>query len=143
MSLQLLPGREDAGMMGLVVGGAVGLVQCMLGDTGSIFTMAGAEPKHTDGDRTTAAEHTQKSVNKNHQPICKLITLRCEEGNWQISANRLTVHRDGEESVPGCVPCRIRVLAATHIGLGCSTGLLLRMEPAFTAHTPTHTINNQ
>lgn len=63
MSLQLLPGREDAGMMGLLAGGAVGLVQCMLGETGSTLTMAGAEPKHTDGDRTTTAEHAEISKN--------------------------------------------------------------------------------
>lgn len=51
MSL-LLPGIvvAVAGTMGLLAGGAVGLGQCwgMLGETGSIFTMAGAEPRQTD-----------------------------------------------------------------------------------------------
>lgn len=56
MSLQLLPGKDVvAGTIGLLVGGAVGLEQCWgtLGETGSILTMAGAEPKQTDWDRTT------------------------------------------------------------------------------------------
>lgn len=39
-----------AGTMGLLVGGAAGLEQClgMLGETGSILTMAGAELRRTD-----------------------------------------------------------------------------------------------
>lgn len=51
MSLELLPGNVVvAGTMGLLAGGAVGLEQCcgMLGETGSILTMAGAEPRQTD-----------------------------------------------------------------------------------------------
>lgn len=52
MSLELLPGVVVvvAGTMGLLVGGAVGLEQCwgMLGETGSILTMAGVEPRQTD-----------------------------------------------------------------------------------------------
>lgn len=50
--------------MGLLVGGAVvGLEQCwgMLGDTGSILTMAGAEPRQTDGDRTTEGDRRQET----------------------------------------------------------------------------------
>lgn len=57
MSLALLPGKVlVAGTMGLLLGGAAGLEQCwgMLGETGSILTMAGAELRQTDGDRTTA-----------------------------------------------------------------------------------------
>lgn len=35
----------------------------MLGDTGSILTMAGAEPRQTDGERTTEeASKTPRSV---------------------------------------------------------------------------------
>lgn len=52
ISLELLPGKDGvAGTMGLLAGGAVvGLEQCwgMLGETGSILTMAGAEPRQTD-----------------------------------------------------------------------------------------------
>lgn len=57
MSLELLPGNVVvAGTIGLLAGGAVGLEQCcgMLGETGSILTMAGVEPRQTDGERTTA-----------------------------------------------------------------------------------------
>jgi len=56
MSLELLPGNVVvAGMMGLLVVEAAGLEQCwgMLGETGSIFTIAGAEPRQTGGERTT------------------------------------------------------------------------------------------
>lgn len=56
MSFELLPGKVVvAGTMGLLVGGAVGLEQCwgMLGETGSILTMAGVEPRQTDGEMTT------------------------------------------------------------------------------------------
>lgn len=65
MSLELLPGNAAvvvaAGMMGLLVGGAVGLEQCwgMLGETGSTLTMAGAELRQTGGDKTTAGEDRQ------------------------------------------------------------------------------------
>lgn len=56
MSLGLLLGNGAvAGTMGLLAEGAAGLEQCwgMLGDTGSILTMAGAELRETDGERTT------------------------------------------------------------------------------------------
>lgn len=62
MSLEVLPGNAAvvvaAGMMGLLVGGAVGLEQCwgMLGETGSTLTMAGAELRQTGGDKTTVEE---------------------------------------------------------------------------------------
>ena len=50
MSLELLLGNAVvAGTMGLLTVEAVGLEQCwgMLGETGSILTMAGAEPRQT------------------------------------------------------------------------------------------------
>jgi len=57
MSLEWLPGNAAdvvvAGTMGLLVGGATEAEQCMLGDTGSIFTMAGDEPRQMAWDRTT------------------------------------------------------------------------------------------
>lgn len=56
ISLGLLLGNGVvAGTMGLLVEEAVGLEQCwgMLGDTGSILTMAGVELRQTDGERTT------------------------------------------------------------------------------------------
>lgn len=65
MSLELLHGNGGvAGTMGLLVGGAVGLEQCwgMLGETGSILTMAGAEPRQTDGDRTTGGGKTGREA---------------------------------------------------------------------------------
>ena len=56
-SLQLLPGRGVAGTMGLLEGGAEGLAQWgIVGETGSILTMAGAEARHTDWERTTEKE---------------------------------------------------------------------------------------
>ena len=43
--------------MGLLEGGAEGLPQWgIVGETGSILTMAGAEPRHTDWERTTEKE---------------------------------------------------------------------------------------
>lgn len=44
-----------AGTMGLLADGDVVPEQCwgMLGETGSILTMAGAEPRQTDWDKTT------------------------------------------------------------------------------------------
>lgn len=44
-----------AGTMGLLAEGDVVPEQCwgMLGETGSILTMAGAEPRQTDWDKTT------------------------------------------------------------------------------------------
>lgn len=58
MSLELLPGNGVvAGTMGLLLEeeAAGGLEQCwgMLGETGSILTIAGAELRQTDGERTT------------------------------------------------------------------------------------------
>lgn len=76
ISLELLPGREVvAGTMGLLVGGAVvGLEQCwgMLGETGSILTMAGAEPRQTDGDRTTEGD----GRHRRHRVFTALILWR-------------------------------------------------------------------
>lgn len=57
MSLELLPGNAVVWTMGLLaVEEATGLEQCWdtLGETGSIFTMAGAELRQTGGERTTA-----------------------------------------------------------------------------------------
>lgn len=135
MSLELLPGNAAvvvaAGMMGLLVGGAVGLEQCwgMLGETGSTLTMAGAELRQTGGDKTTVGEDRQG-------------------GCWLNSPNRKKRPRSSSRSsLPGLVwsmegrPCRMRVLAGagdwgtgrvvTHTGLGWMGGLLLRIVLAF------------
>lgn len=57
MSLELLLIEvfTIAGTMGLLADGDVVPEQCwdMLGETGSILTMAGAEPRQTDWDKTT------------------------------------------------------------------------------------------
>lgn len=69
MSLELLPGNAAvAGTMGLLAG-AVGPEQCWgtPGETGSIFTMAGAEPRQTDGDSTTAGGDEGGRGGRGHQ----------------------------------------------------------------------------
>lgn len=88
----LLPGIvvAVAGTMGLLVGRAVGLGQCwgMLGETGSIFTMAGAEPRQTDWDRTTAGAKTQRlqvqfPKHAKVQRSCRAHPYRAWSGPWR------------------------------------------------------------
>lgn len=88
----LLPGIvvAVAGTMGLLVGGAAGLGQCwgMLGETGSIFTMAGAEPRQTDWDRTTAGGKTQRLLVQfpQHMEVqrrCRAHPYRVWSGPWR------------------------------------------------------------
>lgn len=69
MSFELLPGKVVvAGTMGLLVGGAVGLEQCwgMVGETGSILTMAGVEPRQTDGEMTTGGGRGEDEDESEH-----------------------------------------------------------------------------
>lgn len=126
MSLEpLLEVFTTAGTMGLAADGGAAPGQCWgtLGDTGSILTMAGAEPRHWD--RTTTG--------RGHQDAGSVTAQGRREGEvlpgWLWSR--------------GCRPCRMRVLAAaglwltgreaTQSGLGWIGGLVLRMVLAFRA----------
>lgn len=73
MSLELLPSNGVvAGTMGLLLeeedeeGEEAGLEQCwgMLGETGSILTIAGAELRQTEGERTTGGGKVDKRVRR-------------------------------------------------------------------------------
>lgn len=138
ISLELLPGSVVvAGTMGLLLCGAVGLEQCwgMLGDTGSILTMAGAEPRQTDWDKTTGGDGERQNIRTR-----------------LIERKSVTKQKHG---LPGLFwsmegrPCRMRVLAGagvcgtgrvvTHTGLGWMGGLVLRMELAFNPAEPGRT----
>ena len=79
MSLELLPGSVGvAGTMGLLAGGAVGPEQCwgMPGETGSILTMAGAEPRQTDWDKTTAGENTGR-IKLHEDTMMMMMMMMC------------------------------------------------------------------
>lgn len=88
MSPELLPGNAVvAGTMGLLLGGAVGLEPCwgMLGETGSTLTMAGAEPRQTDGDRTTAGEDPSygRSEHLYLNSELRLVSYQVGSGPWR------------------------------------------------------------
>lgn len=127
MSLELLlvGAFTTAGTMGLLADGDGVPEPCWgtLGETGSILTMAGAEPRQTDWDKTTTGPGSVRVQAKDKEAINK----RGRLPGWLCSME--------------CSPCRMRVLAAawvwltgreaTHTGLGWMGGLVLRIVLAF------------
>lgn len=87
ISFELLPGNVAvAGTMGLLMGGAGALE--MLGETGSTLTMAGAELRQTDGERTTAGgdDTVTLQLQRDHLngvvSCCSFSLLAFKRGTW-------------------------------------------------------------